>query len=142
MSSTALQDAGRGRRSHEATGTRLRTDPRIVIRRLALTARIGVHDWEQVAPQPLVLDLEYGLPGTEAQHSDELKDTIDYAAVVARLRGIALERPHRLVEAMACTMADCLLADFGMPWLVLRLSKLAPFPGAEVGVVIEREARP
>jgi hypothetical protein len=39
-------------------------------------------------------------------------------------------------------MAMVLQSEFGVPWLVLRLSKLAPFPGAEVGIVVERGRRP
>lgn len=112
---------------------------RILIKQLAMQARIGVHDWEQIAPQPVVLDLEFDLPHDRACTSDELSDTVDYAAVVQRLRELALGQPHRLVEAMAHSMCELLLREFALPRVRLTLMKLAPFPGAEVGIVIERE---
>jgi dihydroneopterin aldolase len=111
---------------------------RVVIRRLALQACLGVHDWEQATPQPVIVDLEFGVPDIRACRSDDLADTVDYTQVVQCLRTIALEEPHRLAEAMADTMAGRLMAGFRLPWLVLGLTKLAPFPGSEVGVVIER----
>jgi dihydroneopterin aldolase len=111
---------------------------RIVLRRVAMSARIGVHDWETAEPQPVVLDLDYDLPHDRASRSDQLDDTVDYAAVIEALRRLAMERPHRLVEAMACSMCEMLLQDFGLPRVRLTLMKLAPFPGAEVGTVMER----
>jgi dihydroneopterin aldolase len=112
---------------------------RIVLRRIAMDARIGVYAWEKAAPQPIVLDLEFDLPHADACFSDDLEDTVDYAAVVERLRALALTRPHRLVEAMAQSMCELLLHEFRLPRVRLTLMKLAPFPGAEVGIVVERE---
>jgi dihydroneopterin aldolase len=115
---------------------------RIVLRRVAMDARIGVYAWEKAAPQPIVLDLEFDLPHEEACFSDDLEDTVDYAAVIERLRTVALTRPHRLVEAMAQTLCDVLLHEFGLGRVRLTLMKLAPYPGAEVGIVVERERLP
>ncbi len=115
---------------------------RIVLRRVAMDARIGVYAWEKAAPQPIVLDLEFDLPHDDACFSDDLEDTIDYSVVIERLRTLALTRPHRLVESMAQTMADVLLTEFSVRRVRLTLMKLAPYPGAEVGDVVERERRP
>ena len=115
---------------------------RIVLRRLAMDARIGVNAWEKETPQPVVIDLEFDLPHGDACFSDDLADTVDYGAVVERLRSLALTQPHRLVEAMAQTMCTVLQQEFGLQRVRLTLMKLAPFPGAEVGIVVERERVP
>ena len=115
---------------------------RIVLRRLQMDARIGVYAWEKEAPQPIVVDLEFDLPHGDACFSDELLDTVDYAAVVERLRTVALTQPHRLVEAMAQTMCTVLQTEFDLSSIRLTLMKLAPFPGSEVGIVVERERAP
>jgi 7,8-dihydroneopterin aldolase/epimerase/oxygenase len=115
---------------------------RIFIQGLRIDARIGVYDWEKAAPQPLQIDLEFGLASQLACHTDRLGDAVDYAEVVARLKELANARHYELVEAMGEAMAMTLQSEFGVPWLVLRLSKLAPFPGAEVGIVVERGKRP
>jgi dihydroneopterin aldolase len=114
---------------------------RIFVQRLEIEARIGVYDWEKESLQPLLIDLEFGLASHLACRTDRLGDAIDYAEVVACLKGMATARHYELVEAMGEAMAMVLQSEFRMPWLVLRLSKLAPFPGAEVGIVIERGLR-
>ncbi|MDZ5460863.1 dihydroneopterin aldolase [Azohydromonas lata] len=115
---------------------------RIVLRRLMMDARIGVYAWEKEAPQPIVVDLEFDLPHGDACFSDDLADTVDYAAIVERLRAVALTQPHRLVEAMAQTMCTVLQTEFDLQYVRLTLMKLAPFPGSEVGIVVERERAP
>jgi dihydroneopterin aldolase len=117
------------------------TRSRIFIRHLQIEASIGVYDWEKAAMQPVLLDLEFGLASELACHTDRLADAIDYSAVVGRLRQLATARHYELVEAMAEAMAMAVQQEFGVPWLVLTLSKLAPFPGAEVGIVVERGQR-
>jgi dihydroneopterin aldolase len=89
----------------------------------------------------VVVDLEFGLASELACHTDRLGDAIDYSAVVDRLRQLATVKHYELVEAMAETMAMTIQQEFGVPWLVLTLSKLAPFPGAEVGIGVERGQR-
>jgi len=112
--------------------------PRIVIRQLPMTARIGVHDWEKVEPQPVVLDLEFDLGACKACSTDRLADTVDYAAVVDRVREIAM-RPHDLVEAMASSICTDVLRIPTVQRVQLTLLTLAPFPGAQVGVTLSRD---
>jgi dihydroneopterin aldolase len=114
---------------------------RIFVSRLQLAARIGVHEWEKLDLQPIIVDLEFGLPSEVACHTDNIDDAVDYSEVVATLKHLATVRHYELVEAMAETMAAAIQREFGVPWLLLRLSKLAPFPGAEVGIVVERGRR-
>lgn len=113
----------------------------LFVRRLRMDARIGVYDWEKAAPQPLLIDLEFDLASLLACHTDRLGDTVDYAEVVARLRELAVARHYELVEALAEAMALAVQGEFGVPWLRLTLTKLAPIPGAEVGIVLERGRR-
>lgn len=111
---------------------------RIVLRRVAMEARIGLYAWELESLQPIVLDVEFDLPRTDACQSDDLNDTIDYAAVIDTLKGVAVNQPHKLVEAMAETMCVTLHERFGLRHIRLTLLKLAPVPRAEVGIVVER----
>jgi dihydroneopterin aldolase len=111
---------------------------RIFIHHLQLAARIGIHDWEKIDLQPVVIDLEFALPTELPCYTDDIGDAVNYADVVETLKRLATARHYELVETMAETMAQAIQRDFGVPWLRLRLSKLAPFPGAEVGIVLER----
>ena len=113
----------------------------LFVRRLRMDARIGVYDWEKTEPQPLLIDLEFDTASLLACHTDRLGDTVDYAEVVARLRELSMTRHFELVEALAEAIALLVQREFGVPWLRLTLTKLAPFPGAEVGIVLERGRR-
>jgi len=125
---------------HAGAAARI-TRSRLFVRRLQMDARIGVYDHEKERVQPVIVDLEFGLRSEKACHSDRLGDSVDYSAVVARLRALAQERHHELVESLAEAMAAMLQREFGVPWLTLSLAKPTPFPGAEVGITLERGQR-
>ena len=111
----------------------------IFIHDLRVETRIGVYEWEQALPQTVKLDLEIGLPSDAAFRSDDLGDALDYSVVVKRLQALAAEHPHRLMERFAEAIGDIVLAEFGAPWVKVRVAKLAPLPGVrELGVTIER----
>jgi FolB domain-containing protein len=115
----------------------------VFIQGLQLEAVIGVHAWERRAPQPLRLDLELGIDLGAAAASDDLCDTLDYAAVCERLRAHARASTCRLVETLAEQCCALLIEEFGARHVRLRLTKPAAVREAEgVGVMLEREAAP
>jgi dihydroneopterin aldolase len=111
----------------------------IFIHDLRLETLIGIYDWEQHRPQTLRLDLELGLPSDAAFRSDDFRDALDYAAIVKRLRTLAGNHGHKLLERFAQAVADVVLTEFGAPWVKVRVAKLAPIAGVkELGIAIER----
>lgn len=114
------------------------TSDRFFIRRLRLDAWIGANEAEKATPQPIIVDLECGLPSDLACSTDRLEHTIDYGAVVQRLQRVVLTHRCDLVEAMADHIAMVIRTEFGAPWTTVSISKLAPFPGVEVGVALMR----
>lgn len=114
----------------------------IFVRELRVETRIGVYAWEQHLAQPLLIDIELGLPSTKAFTSDDFADALDYAAVVKRVQAFAADHPHKLLERFADALAELLRAEFGSPWVRIRVAKIAPVPGVkQLGVVIERGQR-
>lgn len=111
----------------------------IFIHDFRVTTRVGVYSWERHLPQTLRLDLEIGLISDAAFASGKLTDSIDYAAVVARLRTFAASNPHALLERFAQAIADLVLAEFAASWVHVRVAKLNALPGVrEIGVSIQR----
>jgi dihydroneopterin aldolase len=112
----------------------------IFIHDLRVETRIGVYEWEAELSQTIRLDVEIGLPSDDVFQSGEFADALDYAAVVKRLQGFAADHPHKLIERFAQAVADLLIADFGAPWVKVRVAKIAPIAGVrELGVAIERK---
>jgi dihydroneopterin aldolase len=115
---------------------------KIFIHDLRIETRIGVYDWERHLPQTIRLDLDVGLPSDKPFASGKLEDALDYAAVVERIRAIAKDNPYPLLERFTEAIAQLVLAEFGAPWVKVRVAKLAPLPGVrELGIEIERDAQ-
>jgi dihydroneopterin aldolase len=112
----------------------------IFIRDLEIEMLIGVYDWERKLPQRVRLDLDIALPSQKPFSTGELADTLDYAAVVERIKRFAATNPHPLLERFAEALAQIVITEFGAPSVSLRIAKLAPIPGVrELGVSITRE---
>ena len=103
---------------------------------------IGVYDWEQKVPQKVQFDLEIALPGRKSP-SDQLGDTIDYAAVVARIEASLAQNRFGLLENLAEHIAQLVMREFRSPWVKVSVTKLAALKNVKrLGVTIERGQKP
>lgn len=102
---------------------------------------IGIHVSELHDPQPVRVDLYAGLPRSGACDSDRIGDTIDYARVRERLLRLFAEHRVRLLEALAETIAQIVVCEFGAHWVRVVLAKPRKFGDLDaVGVAIERHS--
>ena len=102
---------------------------------------IGIHESELHRPQPLLIDVQAGLPRARACATDRIGDTIDYGAVRERLQRLLVEHRLQLLEAFAEAIAEILLSEFGAAWVRVKVVKPNKFDDvAAVGVQIERYA--
>jgi dihydroneopterin aldolase len=102
---------------------------------------IGIHETELHRPQPLVIDVDAGLPRSRACDTDRIVDTIDYSVVRERLLRLLAEHKLQLLEAFAEAIADILIDEFGARWVRVKVVKPKKFDDVHaVGVLIEREA--
>jgi dihydroneopterin aldolase len=100
---------------------------------------IGIHESELHEPQPLRIDLHAGLPRSAACDTDRIGDTIDYAVVRERLHRLLAQHKVQLLEALAETIAEILLCEFGAHWVRVVVAKPRKFGDLDaVGVAIER----
>lgn len=114
----------------------------ISIREFRIETLIGFYEWERRLPQSLQLDLEFAIPTSNAGRSDRLRDTIDYGAVVERLRESLSSTHFILLERLCEHVADVLQDDFNSPWVRVSATKIGALRGVKrVGVTIERGAR-
>ncbi|MGJ8668924.1 MAG: dihydroneopterin aldolase [Oceanococcus sp.] len=102
---------------------------------------IGVFDWERRIRQRVVFDLDMQVDVQAAGRSDELRHTVDYAAVSERVMAFTSTARYELIESLAEAVAALLLKEFAMQCVRIRLSKPGAVAQAEnVGVLIERQA--
>lgn len=102
----------------------------IDIRGLRVLGTHGLLAEEQVRPQPFVLDLSVGLDTRAAVVSDDLVDTIDYAAVAARAAAVVEREHHRLLERLAGRVCEVLLEDRRVEEVTVTVAK----PKAPLGL--------
>lgn len=98
---------------------------------LRLAAVLGVFPEERSAPREVVVHLRLGVDVAAASRSDDLRDTVDWAVLCARLRERAAARPYKLAEALAGALADAALEDPRVEWVRLRLEKPGALPGVD-----------
>ncbi len=111
----------------------------IFIEDIKVQSWIGVYDWERANLQSLVLQLELGIPNKDACHTDDLRDTVNYAEVVACVRSSLRTQHFLLLEALAEHIAALILAEFATPWVRVSLAKVGILSQVgRVGVRIER----
>ena len=110
----------------------------IFISDLRVDMLIGVYDWERKVPQTVQLDLEIGIRDGQPR-SDRIRETIDYAKVIARIKDSLRENRFLLVERLAEHLAGLVMTEFNAPWVKVSVSKLAVEKDVKrVGITIER----
>ncbi len=111
----------------------------IFIEELRLSTWIGIYPREKAMPQTVEIGLQIGVSTASAGASDDIRDTVDYAAVVERLRADLAQTHFNLLEKLAEHVATRLLEDFAAQWVRVSVAKLGMMQGVRrVGVIIER----
>jgi dihydroneopterin aldolase len=111
----------------------------LFLRDIRLEAKVGIYRRERNTSQPVSLDLDVALPTERVFASGKVADTIDYAALVGRIREELAERRFGLVEELAAFVAQIVLDEFHSPWVRVSVAKLGILKDARlVGVTIER----
>ena len=111
------------------------------IHELAVECRLGVYEWEQRKAQAVWLDLELAIDAARAAARDDVRDTVDYAALVKRVRALAAGRAFRLMETLAEAVAAAALEESGSPWVRVRVRKRALEGLGYAQVEVERTSR-
>ncbi|RMH05780.1 MAG: dihydroneopterin aldolase [Nitrospirae bacterium] len=116
---------------------------RIVIHGITFLGHCGVTLDERQQPQPLSVDLEMECALQEAMATDDLRNTVDYARVTARVMELGPKFHCALLESLAEHLSRTLLAEFPvLQRLHLWIRKVAPpLPDCtgSVGIKISRQ---
>jgi 7,8-dihydroneopterin aldolase/epimerase/oxygenase len=114
---------------------------RIELRGLRVRGHHGVYAHERRDGQDFVVDVTVWLDLAPAAASDDLADTLDYGVLAQRVAAIVGGEPRDLIEAVAGSVADEVMADPRVQAVEVVLHKpQAPIPleFADVAVVARR----
>ncbi|MES2580460.1 MAG: dihydroneopterin aldolase [Pseudomonadota bacterium] len=114
----------------------------IFLEQVKVQTKLGVPDWERLVTQTIVLDIEVSIDLSKSCKSDSIHDTVDYGAVVARIRETLNQNSFKLVEALAEHICQLILSEFGGLSVKVRVAKPGILPGLKaLGVIIQRYAK-
>lgn len=116
----------------------------IRLNNLTIFGHYGVSPAEREVGQKIELDIELHADLGAACQSDSLKDTINYESVYAKVIEVVSEHKHRLLESLGEDVTECLLQNFPVSRVTIRLRKLnLPFPNnlSHVEVCLTRDAK-
>jgi dihydroneopterin aldolase len=114
----------------------------IKIEEFRVETLLGYHAWERHLPQVVELTLELAIPHNRAGQTDRIRDTVDYSAVVGRVRASLASTQFVLLERLCEHIAELLFTEFNVPWARVAAAKVNVIPGVKrVGVSIERGTR-
>jgi dihydroneopterin aldolase len=100
---------------------------------------IGIWDWERKIRQTISIDLEMGTDIRAAAAADDIEHTLNYKLVAKRVQQFAADAEFKLVETMAEKIAEVLLDEFDVPWVLVSVNKPGAIRGArDAGVRIRR----
>ncbi|MCL1092720.1 dihydroneopterin aldolase [Shewanella kaireitica] len=112
---------------------------KVLIRELKIETVIGIYEWEKQIHQTLLLDLDMAWDNRLAAASDSYDNALCYETVSNRLTALITEKPIELIETVAEMVATCVMSEFNVPWVKVKVMKPGAVPTAQaVGVVIER----
>lgn len=98
----------------------------IAVEGLRVPCRIGVTADERREAQILVVDVRLTPLAPSSFESDDLTETIDYAALADLVAAAAAEREYRLIERLATVVADRVWALAAPAQLTVVVRKPAP----------------
>lgn len=95
----------------------------VIIQDLEVWYHVGVPESERASPQRLLLTLHLGSEFTMAAQRDDLRWTIDYAAVCERLRRLGEGRSWQLIETLAVEIAELVRQEFSATTATVEVKK-------------------
>lgn len=118
------------------------TEVTVEVRGLSLYTHHGVTEAEQEVGQRLVFDVRLEVGDCDATVTDQVDDTVDYAAVCNTVSLVAQQRSYKTLERLCSAVADRLLADFSADEVWIKAAKPEPpipLPVDEVSVQVWRQ---
>lgn len=111
---------------------------RIALHRIRAYGRHGADPGEREEIQPFEIDLAAEVNLRRASESDRLADTIDYAALHARLVQIVADTSYALLERLAAELLGAVFEDHRIVRAEITVAKPAILDGATPSVMLER----
>jgi len=96
---------------------------KIRILNLKIPGRHGVYNFENIRDQLFELDVEMHKQLSYPCETDDLKDTVDYAAAVNLITNVFSSRNYNLLEAVGESICKSLIKEFSIEKVIIKIRK-------------------
>lgn len=112
----------------------------IFIHNLNCQAIIGIHDFERLKPQPLIISVDLFTDITKAAASEDINDALNYFAITQFIEDYVVNSSYQLIETLAENLVATLIKEYKLKAVKLKLTKPSALKQTQqVGVEIYRE---
>lgn len=98
----------------------------ILIKDIQLRAKCGVTEYERSQPQPILVDLTLRCLNEPAFQSDQITDTVDYAAITQWVKKEGDNHTFALLESLTEHLCQTLFQHFPLTHLKIWVRKIRP----------------
>lgn len=113
----------------------------IKIKNLRLKTILGIHDWEQNSEREVVINAELLIEDESATVTNNIRDTIDYAILIDKIRKFVTGNKFKLVEKMAADINEILMSNQKVKQSNLEVSKIGMIEDVEAFTVFLTKKR-
>lgn len=110
----------------------------IRLQRIRAYGRLGADPGERERRQPIEIDVTAEIDLRGAAASDDLADTLDYAALRNRLVRIVATTSYALLERLASDLLEAVFLDARVSAATITLSKPEVLDGATPSITLKR----
>jgi dihydroneopterin aldolase len=115
---------------------------RIFFRDFRLQVSIGIHDFERVGPQTVLVNVDLLLAPSEKAHDDRIANVLNYDVVHAGIVALARSRHFNLQETLVDAILDLCLAQPGVIEARVSTEKPDVYGDCRVGYEATRRKTP
>ena len=102
------------------------TTDRIILQGMRFYGCHGVNAEEKALGQTYLVDLEARIDLAKPGHTDDIEDTVSYTHIYRVVKAVIEGESRNLLEALAQTIADRVLADFPLEAVTVTVKKPNP----------------
>ncbi len=106
----------------------------IFVREIRAYGKHGANPGERDFVQPFDIDIELGLDLARARATDDLTETIDYAALRETIVALVRDRSYRLLEKLGDEILHVVMADTRIRTAAITIAKPKLLAGATPAV--------
>ncbi len=103
----------------------------IKIKNLKLETILGIYDWEQDTPRPIIINATIHTDNDNARFSNNIEDTIDYDSIVKQIKTYVASKNFQLIEKMNQEILDLIMKDERISKCELEIDKVGVVENVE-----------